>query len=146
MLSFLFIVSFAIRLLGILISSNSFFKDTTLMVNTRVFTSTDGKYSNFLGGEVYVLAFKKDGTVENIKPIKPVFNHSYNKVITNLILSQFENPVEVRNLKTSSKYLAAKQIFCEDPANERVEVRRRLVSQNTKRKVKEYTNIVYCKN
>ncbi len=145
-LAFLAIISFAVRLAVILIYPDYFFKNTSLMVNTRVFTSTNGKYSNFLGGEVEVLAFKKDGTVENLKLIKPMFNHSYNKVITNLILSQFENLVDIRDPKISSKYLAAKQIFCADASNERIEIIRKLVSQNKKRKVKEYTNIINCKN
>lgn len=146
MLAFLVIISFAVRLLCILVYPDYFFKNTSLMVNTRVFTTANNKYSLFLGGEVYVLAFKKDGTVENIKPVKQLFNHSYNKVITNILSSKFEVSVEKKDPKVSSRYLAAKQIFCADIKNEKVQVIRKLISQNISREVREYINTIDCKN
>ena len=152
-LSFVFITSFAIQLIMIMMHINFLQANGALMVNPKVFTPENKAYSVFLGGSIKITAIYRDGTKKNI-PVrdKNYFNHGYTKVKSNIYSADFpiyENKSTSTNFGTSTftyskRYLAALQLFCTNTNINSVIIDRYLIKADGSYKTKTSSTTIAC--
>ncbi len=117
---------------------------TRITPNSRVFTVSSNNYSSFLGGTILIVKHKKDYSIYAYHPkFHTDFNHSYEKITGDILLSTFPKYRNTKKKKLTKQYIAARQLFCE-PDDATVTIIRTLVYQGKGMRTIQNENILDC--